>query len=136
MALPYCLSPDSDSAQQGLFDSEEHGWSVYSWKANGGYGNQGESRGRDNANRERIWFSPLRLDTPERRGYDCSAPAKADRSFTMSRSIRSIQSSKVATHPTCGTLRGGPGIVVPSGVLPAARLLPSWRGPGCMFLWR
>lgn len=33
-------------------------WSVYRWKAAGGYGSQGEGRGRDNASRERIWFSP------------------------------------------------------------------------------
>ena len=33
-------------------------WTVYEWKAAGGYGSQGEGRGRDNAARERIWFSP------------------------------------------------------------------------------
>lgn len=34
-------------------------WSVSSWKANGGYGNQSPvTRGRANAARERIWFSP------------------------------------------------------------------------------
>lgn len=35
---------------------EAKGWSVLAWKAQGGYGNQGE----DNSNRgkERIWFSP------------------------------------------------------------------------------
>jgi hypothetical protein len=34
-------------------------WECVQWKANGGYGNQGEStRGRANAFRERIWFSP------------------------------------------------------------------------------
>lgn len=34
------------------------GWDCVAWKAAGGYGNQGQSRGRDNRNRERIWFSP------------------------------------------------------------------------------
>ena len=35
------------------------GWEVFSWKAVGGYGNQGEdSRGKDNALREVVWFSP------------------------------------------------------------------------------
>jgi len=37
------------------------GWTVHAWKAGGGYGNQakGEAgRGRANAHRERIWFSP------------------------------------------------------------------------------
>lgn len=37
---------------------EEIGWSVVSWKANGGYGSQGKGRGRDNAGRERLWCSP------------------------------------------------------------------------------
>ena len=38
---------------------ERHGWAVTAWKAAGGYGNQGDdSRGRDNAARERIWWSP------------------------------------------------------------------------------
>lgn len=33
-------------------------WETLPWKASGGYGNQGEGRGRDNAGRERVWFSP------------------------------------------------------------------------------
>jgi hypothetical protein len=33
-------------------------WRCIAWKAGGGYGSQGEGRGRDNAGRERIWFSP------------------------------------------------------------------------------
>lgn len=34
-------------------------WTCVAWKANGGYGNQGDqTRGRENASRERIWFSP------------------------------------------------------------------------------
>ncbi len=37
---------------------EEAGWSVVTWKASGGYGSQGVERGRANAERERIWFSP------------------------------------------------------------------------------
>ena len=37
---------------------EDAGWSVVTWKASGGYGSQGEERGRANAERERIWFSP------------------------------------------------------------------------------
>jgi DNA adenine methylase len=35
---------------------EAHGWDVVAWKAKGGYGSQGA--GRENAARERIWFSP------------------------------------------------------------------------------
>ena len=34
------------------------GWSAYEWKAPGGFGSQGNSSGRANAARERIWFSP------------------------------------------------------------------------------
>lgn len=33
-------------------------WEEVPWKATGGYGVQGEGRGRENAARERIWFSP------------------------------------------------------------------------------
>lgn len=38
------------------------GWTEYAWKTKGGYGSQGDGRGRDNACRERIWFSPHCLD--------------------------------------------------------------------------
>lgn len=34
------------------------GWGVSAWKARGGYGSQGDKRGRDNAARERLWLSP------------------------------------------------------------------------------
>ena len=34
------------------------GWNCVAWKANGGYGSQGETTGRENAPRERLWFSP------------------------------------------------------------------------------
>lgn len=34
------------------------GWEVVAWKARGGYGSQGQGRGRENSRRERIWFSP------------------------------------------------------------------------------
>ena len=33
-------------------------WEMVRWKAQGGYSSQGNARGRDNATRERIWFSP------------------------------------------------------------------------------
>ena len=37
-------------------------WSVFAWKAHGGYGNQGDdTRGRANAAREVVWFSPACL---------------------------------------------------------------------------
>ena len=36
-------------------------WEAVSWKASGGYGSQGERRGRDNCEREMLWFSPACL---------------------------------------------------------------------------
>ena len=35
-------------------------WECVAWKARGGYGSQGngDTAGRDNATKERIWFSP------------------------------------------------------------------------------
>ncbi len=33
-------------------------WEAVNWKARGGYGSQGEGRGRDNSKREMVWFSP------------------------------------------------------------------------------
>lgn len=36
-------------------------WRCQAWKAGGGYGNHSQGKGRDNATRERIWFSPHRL---------------------------------------------------------------------------
>lgn len=37
---------------------EAAGWLCVKWKARGGYGVQGNWRGRKNAARERLWFSP------------------------------------------------------------------------------
>ena len=34
------------------------GWTAHRWKTLGGYGNQGNGRGRENADREVVWFSP------------------------------------------------------------------------------
>jgi hypothetical protein len=41
------------------------GWETYEWKSHGGYGCQGDARGRENASRERIWFSPACLRAEE-----------------------------------------------------------------------
>ena len=41
------------------------GWSEFAWKATGGYSALGSGRGRDNAARERIWFSPACLSEAE-----------------------------------------------------------------------
>lgn len=37
-------------------------WRVHAWKANGGHANSGAGKGRANAARERVWFSPACLD--------------------------------------------------------------------------
>jgi DNA adenine methylase len=47
---------------------ESLGWSVSWWKSKGGYGSQGDGRGRDNSARERIWFSPHCLADEARQG--------------------------------------------------------------------
>lgn len=39
-------------------EHEMPGWECVEWKARGGYGSQADGRGRKNAARERIWFSP------------------------------------------------------------------------------
>jgi len=44
------------------------GWTAFDWKAAGGYGNQGEGRGRENAELERIWFSRHCVD-PSKGNY-------------------------------------------------------------------
>jgi DNA adenine methylase len=33
-------------------------WTAWAWKAHGGFGSQGDGKGRANSGRERIWFSP------------------------------------------------------------------------------
>jgi hypothetical protein len=40
-------------------------WQALRWKAAGGYGNQGDGRGRKNAGREVVWFSPNCLNPIE-----------------------------------------------------------------------
>lgn len=39
-------------------EHELPGWTEWKWKAQGGYGTQGNGRGRDNAKLETVWFSP------------------------------------------------------------------------------
>jgi len=46
-------------------DLEMLDWEVWSWSANGGYGNQGDGTGRENRKKERIWFSPHCLQVDE-----------------------------------------------------------------------
>lgn len=42
-------------------EHEMPGWTEVAWKARGGYGSQADGRGRENAKRETIWFSPACL---------------------------------------------------------------------------
>ena len=48
-------------------DLEAHGWRKVAWSAQGGWGNCGKAngRGRRNAQRERIWFSPHCLEAQQ-----------------------------------------------------------------------
>jgi hypothetical protein len=50
----YGPGPDGQLSEHAMPD----GWSCLRWKANGGHGNASNGRGRANAHRERIWFSP------------------------------------------------------------------------------
>lgn len=45
-------------------------WERLNWKAKGGYGSQGEGRGRENAAREVVWFSPHCLRPDRARQLD------------------------------------------------------------------
>ena len=59
--------PDMRICLAGYADEHDlPGWSQYAWKAKGGFGNQSTGRGRDNASRETLWFSPacLSQDNP------------------------------------------------------------------------
>jgi DNA adenine methylase len=45
-------------------------WQCVPWKAQGGYGSQGDGRGRENATRERVWFSPHCLTAAQQSLFD------------------------------------------------------------------
>jgi hypothetical protein len=42
-------------------------WRAWRWKARGGFGSQGDGRGRENAARETLWFSPACADPQQER---------------------------------------------------------------------
>ena len=64
--LAWCAAngdqPDLRIVLAGYAGEHDHleslGWRSVAWKAQGGYGSQGNARGRENANRERLWLSP------------------------------------------------------------------------------
>lgn len=45
-------------------------WRMIEWKANGGYGSQGDGKGRANSTKERLWLSPHCLDVHSPRQMD------------------------------------------------------------------
>ena len=49
-------------------------WACIPWKAKGGYGSQGNGRGRANAGRERLWLSPYCQPTDRRRLAESAGP--------------------------------------------------------------
>ena len=53
------------------------GWTAWAWKAQGGYGSQGDGQGRDNAQRETIWFSPACIKPSAQRQGDMLLPMQA-----------------------------------------------------------
>lgn len=65
-AREWCLANGGDPALRivlagyaGEHDAlEARGWRAVRWKARGGYGSQGDGRGRENAARETLWLSP------------------------------------------------------------------------------
>jgi hypothetical protein len=65
--IAYCVERGSDPRMriaaccyegEGYEVLADHGWDVVAYKASGGYGNRSK-KGKDNAARERIWFSPF-----------------------------------------------------------------------------
>ena len=52
-------------AGEGHEELEANGWQVVAWKAAGGYGNRSD-KGKENAAKERLWFSPncLKVELP------------------------------------------------------------------------
>ena len=58
-------------AGEGHEELESLGWTVLEWKARGGYGSQSdgeETNGRENAKKERLWFSPHCIGVKKSRG--------------------------------------------------------------------
>jgi DNA adenine methylase len=72
---------------EGEHDMPE-GWRVVAWKAAGGFGSQGQGRGRNNANLERLWLSPACLpvedETPCSLSLDEMAQWRRERQSQLS----------------------------------------------------
>ena len=79
--------PDLRIALCGYADTWKapQGWTMIRWRTAGGYGSQGNARGRENANREAIWFS-----------YACLNPADEARD-KLSQSIKVAESDWTGT---------------------------------------
>lgn len=74
--LAYCMDRGSDPMMRiavcgydtdGYAALETQGWQAVAWEANGGYSNR-SGKGKTNARRERIWFSPHCLQPETERG--------------------------------------------------------------------
>jgi hypothetical protein len=79
----YCLERGGDPmmrialagyAGEGHEELEGQGWACVAWKSSGGYGNR-TRKGKDNAAKERIWFSPHCL-TPGHADYRPHKPRR------------------------------------------------------------
>ncbi|MFA5408395.1 MAG: hypothetical protein WC343_06460, partial [Bacilli bacterium] len=55
---------------EGEHDMPE-GWLKIAWKTQGGYSNKPSDRGRENSEKERIWFSPHCLQSVKQRDLFC-----------------------------------------------------------------
>lgn len=73
-------------------------WDCVPWKAQGGYGSQGDGRGRENAGRERIWFSPHCLSAEQRSLFD--GPPTYDERRMDAGACQHCDRTLV-TNPTC-----------------------------------
>lgn len=54
LRIAYCTYKDADSETR----FRDAGWDAHYWKAHGGYANRSNGRGRENKDREVVWFSP------------------------------------------------------------------------------
>lgn len=54
LRIAYCTYKDEDSETR----FRDAGWDAHYWKAHGGYANRSNGRGRENKDREVVWFSP------------------------------------------------------------------------------
>lgn len=54
LRIAYCTYKDEDSETR----FRDAGWDAHYWKTQGGFANNSNGRGRENKDREVVWFSP------------------------------------------------------------------------------